>query len=175
MLTRARALKLDQIVSVVDQITGKLDKTLGSLSVILLGIMAVVVNLGVFYRYVLIAALPWSEEIPKYCMIWMGFIGASMAIRRNQHIGLNAFMERLPPKHHLLVKLFGSFLILFFLIILIKWGFFLAFSVGFSSATPMTHIPYIWLLLVVPVAGILMVIQLSLKILLDLQALWRSS
>lgn len=137
--------------------------------------MAAIANLGVFYRYVLIAALPWSEEIPKYCMVWMGFIGASMAIRRNQHIGFNALMERLPNKTHLLLRLFGNFLILFFLITLIKWGFFLAFSVGFSSATPMTHIPYIWLLLVVPIAGILMVIQLSLKILLDLEGLRKSS
>lgn len=168
-------MKIDQIVSVLNQITGKLDKTLGILSITLLGIMAAIANLGVFYRYVLIAALPWSEEIPKYCMVWMGFIGASMAIRRNQHIGFNALMERLPNKTHLLLRLFGNFLILFFLITLIKWGFFLAFSVGFSSATPMTHIPYIWLLLVVPIAGILMVIQLSLKILLDLEGLRKSS
>ena len=168
-------MKIDQIVSVLDQIAGKLDKALGILTIILLGIMAVVANLGVFYRYVLIAALPWSEEIPKYCMIWMGFIGASMAIRRNQHIGFNALIERLPSKTYLLLRLFGNFLILFFLITLIKWGFFLAFSVGFSSATPMTHIPYIWLLLVVPVAGILMAIQLSLKILFGLQTLWKSS
>jgi len=167
--------KIDQIVSVLDQIAGKLDKALGILTIVLLGIMAVVANLGVFYRYVLIAALPWSEEIPKYCMIWMGFIGASMAIRRNQHIGFNALIERLPSKASLLLRLFGNVLILFFLITLIKWGFFLAFSVGFSSATPMTHIPYIWLLLVVPVAGILMAVQLSLKILFGLQALWKSS
>jgi TRAP-type C4-dicarboxylate transport system permease small subunit len=166
--------KIDQIVSVLDQIAGKLDKALGILTIVLLGIMAVVANLGVFYRYVLIAALPWSEEIPKYCMIWMGFIGASMAIRRNQHIGFNALIERLPSKPCLLLKLVGNVLILFFLITLIKWGFFLAFSVGFSSATPMTHIPYIWLLLVVPVAGILMAVQLSLKILFSLQALWKS-
>ena len=168
-------MKIDQIVSVLDQIAGKLDKALGILTIVLLGIMAVVANLGVFYRYVLIAALPWSEEIPKYCMIWMGFIGASMAIRRNQHIGFNALIERLPSKASLLLRLFGNVLILFFLITLIKWGFFLAFSVGFSSATPMTHIPYIWLLLVVPVAGILMAVQLSLKILFGLQALWKSS
>jgi TRAP-type C4-dicarboxylate transport system permease small subunit len=168
-------LKIDQIVSVLDRITGKLDRALGILSIILLGIMAVVVNLGVFYRYVLTAALPWSEEIPKYCMIWMGFIGASMAIRRNQHIGFNALMERLPNRTYLLLKLLGNSLILFFLITLIKWGFFLAFSVGFSSETPMTHIPYIWLLLVVPVAGILMVIQLSLTIVMDLQGLWKPS
>jgi len=167
--------KIDQIVSVLDQIAGKLDRALGILTIVLLGIMAVVANLGVFYRYVLIAALPWSEEIPKYCMIWMGFIGASMAIRRNQHIGFNALIERLPSKASLLLRLFGNVLILFFLITLIKWGFFLAFSVGFSSATPMTHIPYIWLLLVVPVAGILMAVQLSLKILFGLQALWKSS
>ena len=158
-------MKFEKIVSVLDQITAKLDKLLSVFTIVLLGVMAVIVNLGVFYRYVLMAGLPWSEEVPKFCMIWMGFIGTSMALRRDQHIGFYAVIERLPEKAYLLVKLFGNFLILFFLIFLIRWGFFLAFAVGPYSVSPQTGISYLWLLLVVPVAGIFLTIQLLMKIL----------
>ena len=127
--------------------------------------MAIVVNLGVFYRYVLMAGIPWSEEIPKFGMVWMGFIGTSMAIRKDLHIGFYAFIERLPNKTRLLFKLLGSLLILFFLVTLVRWGFFLAFSVGFHSVSPQINVSYFWLLVVVPVAGIFMIIQLLIKIL----------
>lgn len=158
-------MKFEQIVSVLDQITGKLDKVLGFFTILLLGVMAVVVNLGVFYRYVLMAGIPWSEEIPKFGMVWMGFIGTSMALRKDMHIGFYALVERLPDKAQLLFKLLGNLLILFFLIFLVRWGFFLAFTIGFHSVSPQINISYFWLLVIVPVAGILIIIQLLIKIL----------
>lgn len=164
-------MKFEQIVSGLDLISTKVDKVLSVFTILLLGVMAVIVNLGVFYRYVLTAAIPWSEEVPKFCMIWMGFLGTSMALRRDQHIGFYAVIERLPSKTHLFVKLLGNFLILFFLIILIRWGFFLAFTVGPYSVSPQTGISYFWLLLVVPVAGILMTLQLLMKILWGVMSL----
>ena len=158
-------MKIEEIVSVLDQITGWVDKALGLFTILLLGIMAIVVNLGVFYRYVLTAAIPWSEEIPKFGMVLMGFIGTSMALRKDMHIGFYALVERLPNKPQLLLKLLSRLFILFFLIVLIKWGFFLAFAVGFQSVTPQLNIPYFWLLLVVPIAGIFMMLQLLMKLL----------
>ena len=152
-------------------IAGILDKILSVVTVFLLGIMAVGVNLGVFYRYVLAAALPWSEEIPKFCMIYMGFLGTAIALRRDQHIGFYALIQRLPDKLQVFFKLFGYFLIGFFLIVLVKWGFYLAFAVGFSSVTPKTHITYVYLLIAVPIAGIFMMIQLLMKILFVLLSL----
>lgn len=164
-------MKFERIVSALDLISAKLDKVLSVFTILLLGIMAVIVNLGVFYRYVLMAGVPWSEEVPKLCMIWMGFIGTSMALRRDLHIGFYAVIERLPEKAHLLVKLLGNFLVLFFLIILIRWGFFLAFTVGPYSVSPQTNISYFWLLLIVPVAGIFMTLQLLMKILRSILSL----
>ena len=157
-------MKFEDVVSTLDQITEKLDRVIGLIPITLLGIIAVVVNLGVFYRYVLSSGLPWSEEIPKFGMVWMGFIGTSMALRRDQHIGFYAVMERLPDKIQLVFKLISDLLILFFLIMLIWWGFFLAFTIGPYSVTPQLNISYFWLLQIVPISGILMALQLIIKI-----------
>ena len=158
-------LKFEAAVSTLDQITGKLDKIIGFIPIILLGVVAVVVNVGVFYRYVLSSGLPWSEEIPKFGMVWMGFIGTSMALRRDQHIGFYAVREKLPDKIQIVLKLICDLLILFFLIMMIWWGFYLAFEIGPYSVTPQLNISYFWLLQVVPISGILMALQLITKIL----------
>lgn len=165
-------LKFEEAVSTLDQITGKFDKIIGFIPIILLGVIAVVVNVGVFYRYVLTAGLPWSEEIPKFGMVWMGFLGTSMALRRDQHIGFYAVREKLPEKIQLVFKLICDLLILFFLIMLIRWGFYLAFTVGPYSVTPQLNISYFWLLQVVPISGILMALQLIIKILRHILSLF---
>ena len=155
----------EKVVSTLDQMTEKLDKILGFISIILLGVIAICVNIGIFYRYVLTAGLPWSEEIPKFGMVWMGFIGTSMALRRDQHIGFHAVKERLSVKYQFFFKLLSDFLILFLLIMLIRWGFYLAFTIGPYSVTPQLNISYFWLLQIVPISGILMMLQLIMKIL----------
>jgi len=43
------------------------------------GTMTVVVLAGVFFRYVLEAPLPWSEELARYLMVWGASLGASVA------------------------------------------------------------------------------------------------
>jgi TRAP-type C4-dicarboxylate transport system permease small subunit len=64
----------------MEKLSAFLDKITLTTASILLVLIAVIVNWGVFCRYVLFAPLPWSEQIPKYAMIYMGFLGASVGI-----------------------------------------------------------------------------------------------
>ena len=56
--------------------------------------------LDVFYqfftRYVLSDSAAWTEEIARYLLIVVTFLGASMAVRRNTHIHVEFIYRYLP-------------------------------------------------------------------------------
>jgi TRAP-type C4-dicarboxylate transport system permease small subunit len=54
-------------------------------------VLAVIVFLQFFTRYVLNDSLAWTEEIARYLLICVTFIGAGMAVRKNTHIHVEFF------------------------------------------------------------------------------------
>ena len=59
--------------------------------------LAVVVFLQFFTRYVLNSSLGWTEEIARYLLIAVTFIGAAMAVRKRSHIAVEFFYRWLEP------------------------------------------------------------------------------
>ncbi len=153
----------------MEKLSDFIDKVTLTIACVLLVIIAVIVNWGVFCRYVLFAPLPWSEQIPKYAMIWMGFLGASVGISRNRHIGFDILVTRLPSMIKKIIVIAGRIIILFFLVMMTIYGVSFAFAVGFSSKAPMLPIPMFYLFLAVPVGGVFMILQTIIRLVLDVK------
>ncbi len=65
-------------------------------------------------RYVFAAPLGWTEELARYQLVCIGFIGACMGIRKNNHIFVALFHRYLPKKLSILLyKLIALFNVLF--------------------------------------------------------------
>jgi TRAP-type C4-dicarboxylate transport system permease small subunit len=60
-------------------------------------ILAVVVFYQVFTRYVLNDAAGWTEEIARYLLIAVTFLGGAMAVRRSTHIQVDFVYRFIPP------------------------------------------------------------------------------
>jgi TRAP-type transport system small permease protein len=60
-------------------------------------ILALVVFYQVFTRYVLNDAAGWTEEIARYLLIAVTFLGGAMAVRRGTHIQVD-FLYRFIPR-----------------------------------------------------------------------------
>jgi len=58
--------------------------------------MAAVVATQVFFRYGLNQSLFWSEELARYQLVWLSFLGATVAYRRRANPSIDALYRRLP-------------------------------------------------------------------------------
>lgn len=66
--------------------------------IILMAVMAVLVFANVVSRYVFNYSFIWVEEITRYMMVWLGFIGSGLVLRYGAHIAVEAFQDALPTR-----------------------------------------------------------------------------
>jgi TRAP-type C4-dicarboxylate transport system permease small subunit len=60
--------------------------------------MALIVFLQFFTRYVLNDSFAWTEEIARYLLMIVTFVGAAIAVRRGTHISIELAHHFLPPR-----------------------------------------------------------------------------
>ena len=60
--------------------------------------MVLIVGAQVFFRYGLNHSLFWSEELARFLLIWLTFLGASTAYYHWSHPGVDALFSRLGPR-----------------------------------------------------------------------------
>ncbi len=88
------------------------------------GLAAIVAINGanVVGRYVFAQPLAWAEEAMLYIMIFVVFAGAIAATWRGVHIGIDAFVTRMPPAFQQAASIFVSALSIVLLLTVAKAG-----------------------------------------------------
>jgi TRAP-type C4-dicarboxylate transport system permease small subunit len=67
-------------------------------SFLLFWLLALIVFYQVFTRYFLGDPAGWTEEIARYFLVAVVFIGASMSVRKNNHIQVDVFYRFMPRR-----------------------------------------------------------------------------
>jgi TRAP-type C4-dicarboxylate transport system permease small subunit len=142
-------------------LSDRIDKLIGYPAIIMVALMTITVLIGVFSRYLFNSPLRWTEELARYTMIWMGLLGMSLALKRDEHIGVEFFVTRLPRPLQVVIGLLVKVLIAYYLYVLSKQGWKMALDAR-RQVSPAMRISMIWPLLAVPVAAGLTLIQLLL-------------
>ena len=78
--------------------------------------------LQVFTRYVMHAALPWTEEVARMVLVWTVMLGAAMAMERRQHYAITLLSDQFEGMLRLTVMLVTNVLGLIFLVALARYG-----------------------------------------------------
>ena len=60
-------------------------------------VMVVLVFTNVVMRYGFGNGLAVSDELSRYCFVWLIFLGAIVAMRQRAHLGMDSVVRRLPP------------------------------------------------------------------------------
>lgn len=127
-----------------------LTRLLQAAAIALLGVMTLVVFADVAARMTTRQSLTWAGELATYCFVWLVFVGAAIALRRGNHLGVGVLVERLPLAVQRAVKLAGSAGVALLLAILIAQGPSLV-RVAMLQQSPAMNVSTAWLYASAPV------------------------
>ncbi len=147
-----------RISYIADRISDKLARWVLGIVIVLTALMTLTVLLGVFFRYVLLRPLGWTEELARYLMIWSALLAVSVGIRYNEHVGITLLIQKLPYKIARFVRFVTQLLIVLFLFELTRRGYIMAIK-GIPQLSTGLGISMVWALASVPVSGFLALIQ----------------
>jgi TRAP-type C4-dicarboxylate transport system permease small subunit len=87
--------------------------------VVIFSVMIAATFAQVVFRYLLLSPLPWSEELARYCFVWIVFLGATLGLERGVHIGVDILTILLPPRVQRWLTMLNEFVILAFVLVII--------------------------------------------------------
>lgn len=112
--------------------------------------MTLAVLVGVFFRYVLLQPLGWTEELARYLMIWTASLAISVGVYHGEHIGLTFIPDQIKSRAgSILLGFLINFLVFIFLGVMIFFSlnlvkdakFQIAQSLPISMVIPSLAIP----------------------------------
>jgi TRAP-type transport system small permease protein len=119
-------------------------KLLEFLVVLCLFAMVVMVFGNVLMRYFFNSGIQVSEEMSRYCFIWLTYLGAMVAMREGGHLGVDTMIKLLPLGGKKLCVFLSECLMLFcngmFL-----WGTYKMHDLQVTNISPVVGISMIWI------------------------------
>ena len=125
--------------------------------IILASALFIIVVAAVVARYGFGQAVSWTEEVPRYLLIWISFLGAAVGVLHRDHVGFDVLFNALPTTARRVLGVTLSLLIFGFGWIVFRYG--ITFVQDFGSDL-METIPFTnyWYYPAMPVCGFLIMV-----------------
>ena len=102
----------------------------------------------------------WAQEAAQYAFIYLGWVGASAAVKERAHIRFDILLQRLPKTLHGWVFVLADLATMLFAVIALYWSFHtMGNLLQFEGATPVLRINKAWFEFAVMFSMILIIIR----------------
>ncbi len=155
-----------RLINALDAVNGLIGASCKFLACALISLITAAVFGGVVMRYVFNAPLEWQEELPKFAMVWMTFLGAVFVYRQRHHIVLDMLPRALPPRLAALLQLLITMVSATVLLVFLTYGLAAAESAKGQRIILLESLSLFWVYLAVPLGSgllLLAVLQDSLR------------
>lgn len=130
------------------------------ITIVAVAIMSLIVIIEVFNRNVLGFSYSWSEELTRYLLVWVTFIGGSVAFKNFQLVGFDMVVKVFKGKTREIIKLISQVIILIFLSIILYLGIKQSFAPAvLNQITPGLGIKMMWAYIAIPIGCFFMIIH----------------
>lgn len=103
------------------RVSRAIEAVIDVLAIVMLVVMVASMSWQVFGRYVLGRSPAWAEELARYLMVWLTFLGAAAVLRSGGHLTVTALIDALGPRARGAV-LWLRDLIVFGLCVVLAWA-----------------------------------------------------
>jgi len=123
----------------------------------------IIICVTVFTRYILNVVPSWSEEVPRYLLVWITYLGAAICVRLQEHISLDIFFNRMPVRARRLGHLVLNLMVGAVGIIMVVYGLGLVRQFG-DDLMESIPVKNVWLYLSMPISGSLIALYVILEV-----------
>lgn len=153
----------------------KINDFIRTLCTILLILMTSLVIFQVISRKFLNVSIAEVEEISRYCMIWVGLLGAALGIYTKSHVAVELFRDRFPPKLKKAAVIFSIVVMALFFLILLYFGIQLSNQAMTQRSPSMPALKVGFIMAVVPITGAVALLNLAAMFVQEIRASSKSS
>ena len=152
--------------------TSALQATRRSVEVVvvtLFSVLTIAVFAQVVARYVFNSPPAWTEELARFCQVWIVLLTSSICVRKGGHLAVDYLGPNLPPAARKALGVVTGGLITAYSAVVTVWGVRLM-AVGAIQVSPAMQINMAIVYAVFPLAGVLLVIEATLATLRHFEA-----
>jgi C4-dicarboxylate transporter DctQ subunit len=123
-------------------------------------VASTLITLQVILRYVFNYSITWGEELTRYSIIWMSFVGTGMGIRKGAHISVDILVALFSDRWKQILTSIMAIVGAGFGVVVFYTGFIFVYrSFLTGQISPAMEIPVSIVYLCVPIGGILMMFR----------------
>ena len=147
---------ISRVLSFISDAVNRLTETI---LVFLLLTLSTLMVTAVFYRYVLNNSIYWSGEVSRILLVFISFLGSTVAYKHKAHIGIDIFIEKLAGRNKKALNFtIELFFLLFWLLVFVES--FKLMPIFLIQTTATLEIPYAYFFSAVPISSLLWIIHI---------------
>lgn len=130
------------------------------LTMLIVAGMLASVLLGVFFRFIVPLPVAWPPEAARFLMVAVTMVGASVAVRQLDHVGITLLVDVLPARLRGVLYLVGNALIVVFLLVFIWFSWRLTVDMGPRQISSSLGLNMSFAYASMPIGGVMMLTQI---------------
>ena len=143
---------------VTDRILGPVRRSVEFTIVTLFAVLTSAVFVQVVARYLFNQPPSWTEELARFCQVWIILLASSICIRKGSHLAVDYVGPALGPRARRAILAFIGALIAVYAAVVVVWGVRLM-MIGSLQTSPAMQLNMGVVYLVFPIAGGLMLVE----------------
>lgn len=123
---------------------------------------SVILFANVVLRYAFNSGWEWAEEVARYTIVWLVFLGGSVCARKGMHLAVDAATVRMKPAGQRTIRIIVDGICIVFCLFLVICGKELVdLAYETEQVTAALEFPIYWVYLAIPTGGALMAIRFA--------------